>query len=790
MNIRTRLLPAIAFVIWLLLPCVAYAQPQIDPALVDRYLNSVEEIETRLTWETAGRSRELLNAERLVVEATWRRSSSGGPPVLVSAKIEAVGRRLEIPGTGRRIRRLILKPNGHLGLRQSALVGFDIRVSVEDGGLVLHLPLWKKARFSKEQLGVAMTQWPPTLSDMIALVTAPRATAPSAEAQHEGRFTWEVRSKASAFAFPLNAAGSLEASSTMELSGEGTLSADGRFSAALDNDRNRVEIVAAAAQGHFQTTRATPTGTQGVTASVREGRVAYSGSYGLQIRPKAPRFRVSLSGELDYALALQDVNTLHDGRGNLALDWVELSGRGRVTGGISKADRDLVLSDGEFALDASGPVRSDGYQAGRLRIGKSDSRVDLSVRGRTEHVGSDGYRLAVASARGHVQVGSAGGIAGRLLGEPGGEATRFTVEPGSETRIDLKGTVSGTRGQAPRIDASGKVKGALSVSDASLALGGHPVGVDRLDGTFDLDVKLGAEGLEDAKGRIDLELGGTVEAGLPHPRPLSATATALRQEREHVVVSGDTLSGIAQRYGVTLAQLRERNRLTRNDDYVLQVGKRLRIPGEESSLPASASRPSGESGARAELSTARVGIDLESSRVGRDGSLEIKGRASGQLVVTSTELRAEGISASIFGRAAATLTERSFELRRKRGETLTVVGERVSIPVRAELDGGSKVRLASGQEFSPAPGSYAEFTVLVVMDPSGRPRVRELAGVNLLIRGVDPMRFANNRVEVTGEGVLRYTGRIVVRPGGMDVFGEVTVGVAGSDTTPALRINW
>jgi membrane-bound lytic murein transglycosylase D len=67
--------------------------------------------------------------------------------------------------------------------------------------------------------------------------------------------------------------------------------------------------------------------------------------------------------------------------------------------------------------------------------------------------------------------------------------------------------------------------------------------------------------------------------------------------KQHVVKKGETLSGIAARYGVTVAALRKANRLEGKDDRRLPVGKRLRIPtdGGEVLLAGAAAPPEPES---------------------------------------------------------------------------------------------------------------------------------------------------------------------------------------------------
>lgn len=71
-------------------------------------------------------------------------------------------------------------------------------------------------------------------------------------------------------------------------------------------------------------------------------------------------------------------------------------------------------------------------------------------------------------------------------------------------------------------------------------------------------------------------------------RPLPGTWLAAQQGRhrasEHLVSRGDTLSGIANRHGVSVASLRQENRLQSD---VLRIGQRLRIPPLAAGTPGS-----------------------------------------------------------------------------------------------------------------------------------------------------------------------------------------------------------
>ena len=86
-------------------------------------------------------------------------------------------------------------------------------------------------------------------------------------------------------------------------------------------------------------------------------------------------------------------------------------------------------------------------------------------------------------------------------------------------------------------------------------------------------------------------------------------------------------------------------------------------------------------------------------------------------------------------------------------------------------------------------GSYAEFTV-VVENVNGQLRIPELQEVDLLLHSDGAARFASETTDVTGSKTIRYTGRMVMLPRGIDFFGEVSVTVRGTDDTPAVRIRW
>lgn len=81
--------------------------------------------------------------------------------------------------------------------------------------------------------------------------------------------------------------------------------------------------------------------------------------------------------------------------------------------------------------------------------------------------------------------------------------------------------------------------------------------------------------------RLVLQASSAAQSAVPSTRTGAPPARApAASPTIHVVVEGDTLWGIAIKYGTTPARLTELNRLA-DEDY-LQIGQRLRLPGGSS----------------------------------------------------------------------------------------------------------------------------------------------------------------------------------------------------------------
>lgn len=104
--------------------------------------------------------------------------------------------------------------------------------------------------------------------------------------------------------------------------------------------------------------------------------------------------------------------------------------------------------------------------------------------------------------------------------------------------------------------------------------------------------------------RAALVLGGL--SLLPSPLLLAVPA-----ERIHFVRRGDTLSGIATRYGVSVETIRARNRLASS---ALRAGQRLVIPGSAGGEPSSAPLPAAPASALAPVLAASRSLRITPGR--------------------------------------------------------------------------------------------------------------------------------------------------------------------------------
>jgi N-acetylmuramoyl-L-alanine amidase len=141
---------------------------------------------------------------------------------------------------------------------------------------------------------------------------------------------------------------------------------------------------------------------------------------------------------------------------------------------------------------------------------------------------------------------------------------------------------------APAVSAPG-----TSARTHAVSFGEHLTGIARRYGTTIAEIAA-ANRLADPS-RIfagqRLKIPGAPAASAPAPAPrASDPVSAPAKTRTHKVGSGEHLTGIARRYGTTIAEIAAANRLA--DPSRIFVGQRLKIPGAPTA-PASSAGPAG-----------------------------------------------------------------------------------------------------------------------------------------------------------------------------------------------------
>ncbi|RMG14401.1 MAG: LysM peptidoglycan-binding domain-containing protein [Planctomycetota bacterium] len=463
----------------------------------------------------------------------------------------------------------------------------------------------------------------------------------------------------------------------------------------------------------------------------------------------------------------------------------------------------MALEDGTYTLDLTGPLALNGIRLGALEL--EDLRfadAAISSQGSLDEFSREGVRLAGAW-RGTLER-DARGMANVLLGQDGGRV-RATVAPGSRLEVDLPDVRYAERfrdrSEPAALSARGRLSGEARLEGVRGGRSGWtvdaPAGTARF--ALELDADL-ASGVRSARGTIDAKLDAPARlsassdgAGLPPERPLVRTQPPA--PRRHRVARGDTLSRIARRYGVPLADLRAANGMGPSDS-LIRVGEELTIPGEASVRPRPRPRPrpaeTGRRRADFELAPgSRLSIDLEDASLGRDG-LRARGTARGDLVVSSAQLATRDLEATILGRAQAALAEARFDLGPAADGAARLRVKPFRVPVRIDLSPGSRVLSRGGavDVRLDRPGSSARFAAVVEPGPDGGLRVTSLEDCDLVLESSAAARFAGRVAEAPGAKTVRYQGRMVLVPGGIDFYGDVTVRIRGDEETPALRIRW
>lgn len=804
------------------------------------YLRAFRSANTSVDVETSGATRRLLGAHRISITANWRKVRGSDGPVLQSATIRpTAGGRLKLGDL--EINKLTINSKGEIHVDKT---GIDVTIykitRKANGDLVLDLPWFVGDKTIKAaDVPFDIKKWPPELQELIEALMNPR-NAGATTTGHEARVAWDISGEADPHPLPF-ADGNLKVASSAHLRGAGQLRADGSFRTL--GDGNTLSLTLQVNRGGRINT------TEGAGGTLSGGTASFSGRYGINVPAAGGSFGLTVDGRVDYSLDGNRITLKVPGGPTLTAANGHIDGNGTVRARFGSAASEVALRDGVYNLNLTGPIGIQGLQNEAFTLDDLEVSGNVSSRGTIDELSADRI-LTRGSWNGELTVENAVGIEGRMRGQEGDLRLRRGSKvklKSDEARFDarLTGPDAGAR-------VTGKVEAEadLVVEDAELrgdSLEGH---VERARVTGKVSGDLGGpngEYVRNLNGTlgVDVERGGAVTGNNSLPGAPALPAG----RREHTVKAGENLHDIARAYGVSTDRLRRANGLTTpgkaryrveadslrvrsapstsgtqtgsllrgevvevdevtggwaklsaggyaSADFLqalpadpastIRPGQKLTIPG---GAPQVATPGRGFATTRIEDGT-RAAIELSEGSVDREGRLRAKGFVSATLNLRDIDLRSDTLEARLLATARATLPRTAFELG---GAQPGLTFAEVKIPVRIDLTQGSRLHTtdSAGREMDvqfDREGSYMEFNVVARLQ-DGKLSVPELQNVDLLLHSNGAAKFAGEVVDVAGDKSIRYTGRMVFLPNGIDFIGDIAVIVSGGER-PAVRIRW
>lgn len=772
---------------------MAVPVPAMNPDVLKDYMRALEAVDMAVEFEARGATRGLIGVDKVKIDARWERRPGETSPVLRGMTIKPEGGRLVLGGMG--VNKITIDDKGVMKLDIHRFPNLTVKkitrnaagdiklhidwfpdITIKADGNVKLLGMIGLGNVGASPMGAVVSNWPPRMEDVVNALSQPMAAGTT---KHEGSVRWDVRGRAAPFPLRLADGSSLPAATSFSVRGAGVLEPDGTFRTIGAGNAVTVNVNVGGRRVAMS----------GVSGTIESGTATFTGRYGVSIpRGLKENLILDVNGDVSYAVDGNDVTLNLPTGTRVRTSNVDVSGSAHLTARVAPSSRggnNVVLSDGTYKLDASGPISVSG-----LRV-RGVTSEEIGLDGRVHAEGSfspSGNGLTVTGAGSGELTTTGPGLVDVLMGN---DRARATVREGSRVSFGVDEFTATTAaepstGAASLVDASarGRIDAAIELGGVSATVGGNSVTADAVHADAAFTIEGTERGLTAASGTTTLRLDsdGALRARMPAaelPGELGAVT--------HRVAAGDTLYKIARTNGVSVPALRAANGLT-ND--TIAVGSTLRIPGSASSQPA-ASAPDGSLVTTLDRGS-EVTVGVRSARMTPRG-LEIDGHLTAKVSVSNLDLVSGKLEAKILGAARASL-DTDFTVRPGANGRPVVRTGSFRVPVRVEINRGSRVVVnLPGRETDivmDRDGSYAEFTAVVKLDDAGNMQVDELAAVDVLLTSNGTARFGGDMVDVPGEKTIRYTGRIVMRERGLDFYGDITLNVRGPADRPIVRIRW
>ncbi|MEZ6186509.1 MAG: SH3 domain-containing protein [Planctomycetota bacterium] len=666
--------------------------------------------------------------------------------------------------------------NGDLRLHVSSILIPDIVIDKRTGKASIDFGIFGEKELGNLKMLTEIDRWPPSLQDLASM----KFDSSSGEA--ETAFT-------GALSFQLAARG--RDGRTVDFAGVRGEVGDVRLSGVAQIDENGFRILGDRSAYSLELSVGGPLAVNGqLHAGNASGRLQVQGRYGLRLPKNGGSMDLEVDGRVTFDLQGNTIRIRVPNGPQVDAAQARANGGAAFAFTQRAGESRLTVRDGVYRLALDGPVKIKKLDAGRLTI--DDVTIDGNVTSQGR-IGLDAEGLKVDAdlhAQGDVtgQAGMARVVQGDVTVEARPTAGSLSVdfdELELTSPLGRGATALRTRGQA-----TGR---GLVIEDVRVDAPAGSGSAERVQVDFDLGVRTVDGAIESGTGTATAELLGEGQLS-------GSTATAATQGERVAVVNVSAGGKLNYRDAPSTDTGRILGQLTRGDR-VKVLGDRgawrhvqLASGGEAfvHGRYLSEERTPGRAASSAEWSVGlgagtRAEVTIDESSTG-DAASVVRGRISTQLVLSSAELRSAAFETKILGAARASLNDVEFAWQGGAQNPLRVA-ERVEVPFEVALEPGSRLKSEVNEIVIDRTGSTIVGKAIVKIDAQG-PRIESIEGVDARIVSSGITRFGGRIVELNGVKTLIVKGRMVIKPNGLDIYGEVGLTVRGDERTPVISINW
>lgn len=723
------------------------------------------------------------------LDAHFAKKDGVDSPVLDSLRLRADGVKLGPTA----LKRVDIRPNGEMDVKLGTLIP-EVHIKrierqsngdtkLVTSGLMPNVTITKDGdvkllgkTLGHVDTGFIPSSWPPSVEDVMKLgAHDPSTGGDSALTKLAGDVTWKghVETRSAIVAVdgkPIRGDGKVD------IAGHGRV-AQGRFSTLGDDNTTKVTMdLGGQSIGDDQT---------GVF--VKSGTATLDGHYRLDmpLQDAAKHMVVDFQGHAAYEGTLTDAHLSLPEGAKVRIAEVDVLRDGALRFHQEGDAKTFAVDPARFEAQIKGPIHVE-------KLGPIDS-LDLDGKLTSSGVSTfeDGKLTVTGDLRGDGEATN-GIVSLGTQGKPG-----TPVKAGSTVHVDMnkvdvtvdpKGASHGKLADGVTVEGTGKVSAHAGLGPVDLSAGSTRVTTAgaTADGSFDGKVKVqgGTTTLAgDTKTRLTLDEDAALEVGKPtDPTHVKTTLGA----GSHVDLEGKIAGMISPNATARVTAAKLNGRSGPGADNPVQ-----RVFDRDQTLRVVSLRPGwveveNDQGERSFVSADHVTISPV------EGTFD--GRVTGEVTAHDGEVKTGGVDSTIKGDAKIGL-DAPVTGGMEAGGKRTFQPTKARLPMRVDLRAGTRVLInKAGAETSitlDQGGGYVQATGNVTFDQNGKPVLQSLDDADLLLSlGPAAAKLVGRSFDMPSQKTIAFKGRLVFRPNGLDVYGDLTVRVHGDANTPILKIDW